>query len=104
MQWEDHIVDAEASPRGKHAGLGEQLALIESKAAELRQKAFERFSGSVAAPGPFATAEAEALIGAPALPRPRRAAHGLAGGLAFGRGGRAVDDRAKGLLEGGGVV
>jgi hypothetical protein len=67
MQWEDKIVNAGVLVRwGKHAGLGEQLALIERKAAELRQKAFVRFSGSVAAPGPFATAEAEALIGAPA--------------------------------------
>jgi hypothetical protein len=51
---------------GKLAGLDEQLASIERKANALREKAFERFSGSVAAPGPFATAEAEALIGAPA--------------------------------------
>ena len=29
---------------GKHAGLGEQLALIENKATELRQKAAERIS------------------------------------------------------------
>jgi len=28
---------------GKHAGLGEELALIEGKAAALRQKAFEAF-------------------------------------------------------------
>ena len=28
--------------KGKHAGLGEQLALIETKAAELREKAAER--------------------------------------------------------------
>jgi hypothetical protein len=53
---------------GKLAGLDEQLALIERKADALREKAFERFSGSVAASGPFATAEAEALIGAPAPP------------------------------------
>jgi hypothetical protein len=53
---------------GKHAGLNEQLASIERKADALREKAFERFSGSVAAPGPFATAEAEALIGAPSPP------------------------------------
>jgi hypothetical protein len=61
---------------GKLAGLDEQLASIERKADALREKAFERFSGSVAAPGPFATAEAEALIGAPAppvsAPEPRR--------------------------------
>jgi hypothetical protein len=60
----------------RHAGLREQLALIETKADALREKAFERFSGSVAAPGPFATAEAEALIGATAppvsAPEPRR--------------------------------
>jgi hypothetical protein len=48
---------------GKLAGLDEQLASIERKANALREKAFERFSGSVAAPGPFATAEVEALIG-----------------------------------------
>jgi hypothetical protein len=53
---------------GKLVGLDEQLASIERKADALREKAFERFSGSVAAPGPFATAEAEALIGAPAPP------------------------------------
>jgi hypothetical protein len=53
---------------GKLAGLDEQLASIERKADALREKAFERFSGSVAAPGPFGAAEAEALIGAPALP------------------------------------
>ena len=67
---------------GKLAGLDEQLASIERKADALREKAFERFSGSVAAPGPFATAsaealigtaEAEALIGAPA-PEPKRRA------------------------------
>jgi hypothetical protein len=49
---------------------------IERKADALREKAFERFSGSIAAPVPFATAEAEALIGAPAPPvsaqEPRR--------------------------------
>jgi hypothetical protein len=56
---------------GKLAGLDEQLASIEKKATALRAKAFERISGSVAAPGPFATAEAEALIGTPA-PAPRR--------------------------------
>jgi hypothetical protein len=48
---------------GKLAGLDDQLASIERKANALRKKAFERFSGSVAAPGPFATAEVEALIG-----------------------------------------
>jgi hypothetical protein len=48
---------------GKLAGLDEQLASIERKALALREKAFERFSGSVAAPWPFATGEAEALIG-----------------------------------------
>jgi hypothetical protein len=53
---------------GKLAGLDGQLALIEKKATALREKAFERFSGSVAARGPFATAEAEALIGVPAPP------------------------------------
>jgi hypothetical protein len=59
---------------GKLAGLDEQLASIERKANALREKAFERFSGSVAAPGLFATAEAESLIGAPAPaePEPRR--------------------------------
>jgi hypothetical protein len=53
---------------GKLAGLDEQLASIERKADALREKAFERFSGSVAAPELFGTAEAEALIGAPASP------------------------------------
>jgi hypothetical protein len=59
---------------GKLAGLDEQLASIERKADALREKAFERSSGSVAAPGLFGTAEAEALIGgpAPAEPEPRR--------------------------------
>jgi hypothetical protein len=61
---------------GKLAGLDEQLASIERKANALRKEAFERFSGSVAAPGRFATAEAEALIGTPAppvlAPEPRR--------------------------------
>ena len=61
---------------GKLAGLDEQLASIERKADALREKAFERFSGSVISAGPFATAEAEALIGAPAppvsAPEPRR--------------------------------
>jgi hypothetical protein len=61
---------------GELAGLDEQLASIERKAAALREKALERFSGSVAAPGLFATAEAEALIGAPSPPvsasEPRR--------------------------------
>jgi hypothetical protein len=59
---------------GKLAGLDEQLASIERKANALREKAFERFSGSVAAPRLFGTAEAEALIGAPAPaePEPRR--------------------------------
>jgi hypothetical protein len=50
---------------GKLAGLDEQLASIERKANALRKEAFERFSGSVAAPGPFATPEVEALIGTP---------------------------------------
>jgi hypothetical protein len=59
---------------GKLAGLDEQLASIERKATALRENAFERFSGSVAAPRLFATAEAEALIGAssPAEPETRR--------------------------------
>jgi hypothetical protein len=77
MQWEDKLVIAGVLVRwGKHAGLGDELARIETKADALREKAFERFSGSVAAPGPFATAEAEALIGAPSPPvsasEPRR--------------------------------
>jgi hypothetical protein len=77
MQGVDTIVNAGMLIRwGKHAGLREQFALIERKAGALREKAFERFSGSVAAPGPFATAEAEALIGAPSppvsAPEPRR--------------------------------
>jgi hypothetical protein len=42
-QWEDIIVNAGVSIRhGKHAGLGEQLALIERKARALRVKALER--------------------------------------------------------------
>src|ERR1700722_17803328 len=48
---------------GKLTGLDEQLASIEWKANALRKKAFERISGSVAAPGPFATADMAALIG-----------------------------------------
>jgi hypothetical protein len=55
---------------GKLAGLDEQLASIERKAGALREKAFERFPGSVAAPRLFGTAEAEALIGAPAPAEP----------------------------------
>ena len=44
MQWVDIIVNAGVPIRqGKHAGLGEQLALIETKAAALRKKAFEAF-------------------------------------------------------------
>ena len=61
-------IDSFAAQGNSPAGLTEQLALIERKADALREKAYERFSGSVAAPGPFATAEAEALIGAPAPP------------------------------------
>jgi hypothetical protein len=59
---------------GKLAGLDEQLASIERKADALREKAFERVSGSVAAPSPFSTSEAEALIGTLATPisEPRR--------------------------------
>jgi hypothetical protein len=48
---------------GNLAGLDEQLASIERKAGVLRERAFERFSGSVAVSGPFARAETEALIG-----------------------------------------
>jgi hypothetical protein len=69
-------IDSFAAQGNSPAGLDEQLARIETKADALREKAFERFSGSVAAPGPFATAEAEALIGAPSppvsAPEPRR--------------------------------
>jgi hypothetical protein len=61
-------IDSFAAQGNSPAGLTEQLALIETKADALREKAYERFSGSVAVPGPFATAEAEALIGAPAPP------------------------------------
>jgi hypothetical protein len=77
-QYEDRpTVTQDATIRmGKLDGRDEQLVSIERKAAALREKAFERFSGSVAAPGLFATAEAEALIGAPApavsAPEPRR--------------------------------
>ena len=59
---------------GTHAGLGEQLDVIEAKATQLRDKAvpgMEKANAGIAAPGPFATAEVEALIGAPA-PEPRR--------------------------------
>jgi hypothetical protein len=55
---------------GKPAGLDDQLTSIETKAAELHQKAAERFSGSVAAPGPVATPEAAAPT--PGEPEPRR--------------------------------
>ena len=40
-QWEEGVVQGVLIRKGKHAGLGEQLALIETKAAELRKKAFE---------------------------------------------------------------
>ncbi len=33
--------------KGFHAGLGEQLALVETKAAELRKKAFEAFASRI---------------------------------------------------------
>jgi hypothetical protein len=59
---------------GTHAGLGEQLDVIEAKATQLRDKAvagMEKANAGIAAPGPFAPAEVEALIGAPA-PEPRR--------------------------------
>ena len=55
---------------GKLVDLDEQLASIERKATALRENAFERLSGSVAAPRLFATAEAEALIGAPSPAEP----------------------------------
>jgi hypothetical protein len=75
-QYEDRptVTQSVTIRMGKLDGLDEQLASIEKKAAALREKAFERFSGSVAAPGLFAAAEAEALIGAPAPaePEPRR--------------------------------
>ncbi len=48
MQWEEKIITAGFLVRwGKHAGLREQFALIEKKATALREKAVERFSGSV---------------------------------------------------------
>jgi hypothetical protein len=87
LQFENRITNASVIIRmGKHAGLGEQLALIEKKATALREGAFDRLSGSAgtapprrsgaAVPGSFATVEAEALIGAPAPPisepEPRR--------------------------------
>jgi hypothetical protein len=75
-QYEDRptVTQSVTIRMGKLDSLDEQLASIERKAAALREKAFERFSGSVAAPGLFGTAEAEALIGAPAPaePEPRR--------------------------------
>lgn len=44
MQWMDEMVNAVAPGRwGLHAGLGEQLALIETRATALRKKAFEAF-------------------------------------------------------------
>jgi hypothetical protein len=44
MQWKDEMANSGVLVRwGKHAGLGEELALIEGKAAALRQKAFEAF-------------------------------------------------------------
>jgi hypothetical protein len=55
----------------KISSLGHQLELIEAMATELRDKAVAgmgRANAVIAAPGPFATAEAEALIGAPAPP------------------------------------
>jgi hypothetical protein len=59
--------------KGKHAGLDQQLASIERKATALREKAFERFDAAVIpTPGSFATAEAEALIGAPTPTEPKR--------------------------------
>jgi hypothetical protein len=72
-QYEDRptVTQSVTIRMGRLDGLDEQLASIERKAAALREKAFERFSGSLAGPGLFATAEAEALIGAPA-PEPRR--------------------------------
>jgi hypothetical protein len=49
-----------------------KLDSIEAKAIKLRDKAVAEMAPAViAAPGPFATAEAEALIGAPA-PEPKR--------------------------------
>jgi hypothetical protein len=48
MQCKDALAISGAVVRwGLHAGLGEQLALIEGKAAALRQKAFEAFSDKV---------------------------------------------------------
>ena len=44
MQWVDIIVNAGVPIRmGNFSGLGEQLAVIETKATELREKAVERF-------------------------------------------------------------
>jgi hypothetical protein len=69
-QWQDEVPQAGVTIRkGKLAGLGEQLAVIEAKATELFDKAVAEMAPTV--PGPFATAEAEALIGAPA-PEARR--------------------------------
>jgi hypothetical protein len=42
-QWEESVVQGVLVSKGKHAGLGEQLALIETKATELREKAVEAF-------------------------------------------------------------
>jgi hypothetical protein len=61
-------IDSFAAQGNSQVDLAERVTLIETMAAALREKPFERFSGSVAAPGPFATAEAEALIGAPSPP------------------------------------
>jgi hypothetical protein len=53
MQWRvemfDQVTPRQRSKRreGMHAGLHEELASIEAKAATLREKAAERFSGSM---------------------------------------------------------
>ena len=55
-QWEDTIVNAGVLIRmGEHAGLDGQLALIETMAAALREKAFEAFKAAAStASGPCA--------------------------------------------------
>jgi hypothetical protein len=63
-----------ANPIGNARRSGRAARCIEAKATQLRDKAvagMEKANAGIVAPGPFATAEVEALIGAPA-PEPRR--------------------------------
>jgi hypothetical protein len=47
LQWEESLVQGVLVRKGKHAGLGDQLALIEAKATELRQKAAQDRFGMI---------------------------------------------------------